>query len=455
MINQTRLDVTVIAFTLGMSVVAAIVFGTMPAWQATSIGDVITRIREEAGSTTSDPKRQRLRSLLIVAETTLAVVLLVGAGLLTRSFSRLLSVDLGFTADAVQTFNVSLPEARYGQPLQRQAFIETLTARIAANPAVVSAGAVFGLPLSGFSYGMSTSTLDGRRLTDDEQDALILQVRVVTPDYFATMSIPVRRGRGFSAADRLGAPSVAVLNQAAANRIWPGADALGHEIRIGTGFGLGGDRAGGTIVGVVGDVHDRGPAVRVVPTLYLSHAQWPVDFMTVVARSRGEPAALIGPMRAVLRDLDPDVPMFAVRSMPQIVANAVAQPRLYMVLIVCFAATALLLAAIGLYGVLAYAVGQRTREIGIRLALGARRGEVLRMVMSQAGRLALAGVTVGLLAAVLASRVLRAQLFEVQPTDATTYVVVAVGLLAVALFASWIPARRASRIDPLAALRQD
>src|SRR5688572_6042210 len=191
MINQTRLDTTVIVFTLAVSMIAAILFGTMPAWQATAIGDVISRIREEGGSTTSDPKRQRMRSLLIVAETTLAVVLLVGAGLLTRSFSRLLSVDLGFAADGVQTFSLSLPNSRYGQPLQRQEFIDTLTTRIAAHPAVDSAGAVFGLPLSGFSFGISTSTIDGRRLSDDEQDALTLQIRIVTPDYFRTMSIAV------------------------------------------------------------------------------------------------------------------------------------------------------------------------------------------------------------------------------------------------------------------------
>jgi predicted permease len=455
MINQTRLDTTVIAFTLGVSMIAAILFGTLPAWQATSIGDVVTRIREEGGSTTSDPKRQRLRSLLIVAETSLAVVLLVGAGLLTRSFARLLAVDLGFTAEAVQTFSVTLPDSRFAPPLQRQEFFETLTSRIAQNPAVESAGAVFGLPLSGFSYGMSTSTIDGRRLTDDEQDALVLQVRIVTPDYFRTMSIPVTRGRGFTSADRLGTPSVAILNQAAAARIWPEGEALGHELRIGTRFGLGGEQGGGTIVGVAGDVRDFGPAAPVRPTLYLAHAQWPVTFMTVVARGRGEPSALVQPMRSVLQSLDPDVPMFAVRSMPQIVSNAVAQRRLYMVLIVCFAATAMLLAAIGLYGVLAYAVGQRTREIGIRLALGARRAEVLRMVMSQAGRLVMAGVALGLGAAVLASRLLRAQLFDVQPTDAATYVLVALGLLLVSLLASWIPARRASRIDPMSALRQD
>ena len=455
LLNQTRLDVVVVAFAFGVAVLAAVLFGTMPAWQVTSITDVVSRIREEAGSTTSGPKRQRTRGLLIVAETTLAVVLLVGAGLLTRSFMRLLAVDLGFSADAVQTFSISLPGARYSQPQLRQEFVESLLARISTRPDVAAAGAITGLPLTNARFGISTSAIDGVTLSDDQQDRLTLQVRIVTADYFKTLSIPIKRGRGFTAADRIGSQPVLLLNETAAQRIWPGGGALGHQLEIGTGFGMGRGRAGGTVVGVVGDVRDYGPASRPAPTLFLAHGQWPLDSMTIVARSRGEPSALIEPLRALLREMDADVPMYAVRSMPQIRDIAVAQPRLYLVLIGCFAITAMLLAAIGLYGVLAYAVGQRTREIGIRLALGAKRAEVLRMVMSQAGKFVVIGVGLGLVAAVLASRLLRAQLFEVAPTDTTTYVLVAAGLLLVSLLASWIPARRASRIDPMTALRQD
>ena len=455
MINQTRLDSTVIGFTLLVSMAAAVVFGTMPAWQATSISDVVSRIREEGGSTTSDPKRQRIRSFLIVAETTLAVVLLVGAGLLGRSFARLLAVDLGFEPASIQTFRVTLPDSKYAQPLQRQQFFDTLVARIATHPGVESVGGNNGLPLTRFSFGISTSSVDGRTLSDDEQDALTLQIRLVTPDYFKTMGIAIRRGRAFLATDRTGSAPVVILNETAAKRVWKDADPLGHELRIGTRLGLGGEQAGGSVVGIAADVREFGPTVPAPPTLYLAYAQWPVPYLTVVAKSRGAAASLIEPMRAVLRDLDPDVPMYAVRSMDQLVSNAIAQPRLYLVLIASFAGTAILLSAIGLYGVLAYAVGQRTREIGIRLALGARRGEVLRMVMSHAGRLAVAGVAIGLVAAMLASRLLRAQLFEVAPTDTTTYVLVAVVLMAVSLLASWIPARRASRIDPMTALRQD
>ena len=455
MLNQTRLDVPVVAFTFAISVAAAVLFGTMPAWYATGLTNIVARIREEGGSTTGDPKRQRLRSVLIVAETTLAVVLLVGAGLLTRSFAQLLAVDLGFTPASVQTFTVTLPETRYVTPLQRAEFVDSLITSVSTRPDVEAAGAVFGLPLTNFRYGISTSTVDGLRLSDDDQDRLTLQVRIVTPDYLKAMRIPIRRGRGFTIGDRLNSTPVVLLNEMAAERVWPGQEALGHRLELGTRMGQGGASAGGMVVGIVADVHDQGPSIRAAPTIYLAHAQFPVDFITVAVRARGEAATLIEPLRTALQELDPDVPMFRVRSMEQIVANTVAQPRLYMALIVCFAATALLLAVIGLYGVLAYAVGRRTREIGIRLALGAKRREVIGMVMGQAGVLAVAGVVSGLVGAVLASRLLRAQLFEVAPTDVTTYALVGIGLLLVSLIASFIPARRASRIDPLTALRHD
>lgn len=456
LLNQTRLDTVVAGFALGVAVLAAVVFGTIPALQASTLSDVVTRIREEGGSTTSDPHRQRMRSALIVAETTLAVVLLVGAGLLARSFDRLLSVDLGFSTAGVQTFGMSLPAARYASPEQRQIFVESLLSRVHAIPNVESAGATFGLPLANPRFGISTSSKDGVTLSDDEQDRLTLQIRIVTPDYFKTMGIPIVKGRGFTSADRMGSQPVAMLNETGARRVWSDQDALGHHLDIGTGFGMGRGRAGGTVIGIVRDVRDYGPATNAPPTLYLSHAQWPVGGVSIVAKARnGDPSSLVQPMRGLIEEVDRDLPMYAVRSMEQLSATAVAQPRLYLVLIASFAGTAMLLCAIGLYGVLAYAVGQRTREIGIRLALGAKRSEVLGMVMVQAGRLAIAGVVIGLAAAVLASRFLRAQLFQIAPTDLSTYAVVGAGLLIVAFVASWIPARRAARIDPLTALRHD
>ena len=455
LLRQTRLDSVVVGFTLGVSILAALIFGTMPAWHATSVSDVIQRIREDAGTTTGGATKQRLRSLLVVAETTLAVILLVGAGLLSRSFANLLGVDLGFSTDRIQTFSLSLPATRYATPPQRAAFVEAFLSRIAAQPEVESAGAVFGLPLTGFGYGLTTSIRDGVTLPDAEQDRLTLQIRAVTPDYFKVMGMRVTKGRPFSASDRRGSQTVAIVNELAAERLWPGQDPLGHQLGVGSRMGQGGERAGGVVVGVVADTRDRGPALMPLPTLYVAHAQFPMDSLAIAVRTRGEPNASIAPIRAILREQDPDIPMFRVQSMDEVAAAAIAQPRLNTILLVAFAGSAMLLSAIGLYGVLSYAVGQRTREIGLRLALGANRGEVLRMVIGQASRLAIAGVVAGLGAALLATRALQAQLFEVSSTDGATYGLVATGLFLVSMVASWIPARRAARTDPITALRHD
>ena len=374
------------------------------------------------------------------------------------AFDRLLSVDLGFSAAIRSDLRRRRCRRRkYGQPTQRQEFIETLLERTATNPNVESAGAIFGLPLSNARFGISTSTRDGVTLSDDEQDHLTLQVRIVTPDYFKTMAIPVVKGRGFAAGDRFGSELVAMMNATGAALVWPDQDAMGHQLEIGTRFGQGGARAGGRVVGIVGGCSRLRSGGPVPPTLYLPHGQWPVgrgddrgegaQRRSICARPADARAAA-GP-RSRRADVRGAIDGSDCRR------AAVAQPRLYLVLIASFAGTAMLLAAIGLYGVLAYAVGQRTREIGIRLALGAKRGEVLRMVMRQAGTLAIAGVAIGLVAAGVASRALRAQLFQIAPTDTVTYVMVGTGLLLVALLASWIPARRASRIDPLTALRHD
>ncbi len=457
LLSQTRLDVVVVGFAFAIAVLASVIFGTMPAWQASSAADVVMRIREEGGSTTSDPRRQRMRSLLIVTETTLAVVLLVGAGLLARSFERLLAVDLGFNPRGVQTFAVSLPDSRYAIPAAAPG-VHRDAARARRDDAERRIRGR-GVRPSADQFSVSASR-PRREMASRCQTSSRMSSRCrcawSRPDYFKTMGIAIGKGRGFSAGDRMGAQLVVLLNQAGASRVWPDQDAMGHQLELGTRMGLGGARAGGTVVGIVADVRDYGPAAPVPPTLYLPHAQWPDGAMTIVARARnGDPSSLVQPLRSLLQDLDAEIPMSAVRSMDQIGAAAVAQPRLYLVLIASFAGTAMLLSAIGLYGVLAYAVGQRTREIGIRLALGARRGEVLRMVMTQAGRLAVVGVVLGLVAAVVASRALRSQLFEIAPTDRLTYAVVGAGLLIVALLASWIPAWRASRIDPLRALRHD
>ena len=456
LLNQTRVDGTVMMFVAGAAILTAILFGTLPAWQASSVLDVAKRIREDATSTTGDRHRQRLRSTLIVFETAMAVVLLVGAGLLMRSFVGLTSVELGFSADRVQTFNLSLPQPKYPTPVSRATFAETLMSRLAALPQTESAGAVFGLPLTNFAYTISMSTIDGRKIdNDEEQTQKSLQVRIVTPDYFKTMGIPIRRGRAIQDSDRLGGEYSVVINETAASRLWPDQDPLGHQFTLGTRMGQGGASAGGTVVGVAADVHDFGPVPKVRPTVYLSHAQFPINFFSVVIKTRGEPSAAIEPARAIVAAMDPDLPVFQVRTMEQLAGQAVAQPRLYLLLLAMFAAAAMLLSAIGIYGVLSHTVSQRTREIGIRLALGAARGQVVRSVVGHATLLALSGLGVGLVIAAATGRFIQGLLFGVQPIDLPTYVSVASGLALVALIASWIPARRASRVDPVVALRQN
>lgn len=455
LLDQTRVDRPVLIFTAILTAMTALLFGTLPAWQASARIDVSRGLRDASSATTAPRHRRRLGATLIVAETALAVVLLVGAGLLMRSFLALAAVDLGFTPARVQTFSLSLPEARYATPEARATFVDTLLSRIDAWPHVEAAGAVFGLPLTNFGYVISMSTLDGRRLDDQEQDERSLQVRVATPGYFRAMGIPVRRGRLFDGSDRRGAPAVVIVNETAAGRLWPGDDALGHAFTLGTRLGQGGPPVGGSVVGVVGDVRDGGPASTVRPTVYVPHGQFPTSFLTVTVKAAGEPGGLVEPLGQLLADLDPALPMFRVRTMEQLAADAVARPRLFLTLLGVFAAAAVLLAAIGINGVLAHGVNQRTREIGLRLALGADRGRVLRMVVGQALALALAGLGLGLLLAIGLSRFLRGLLFGVEPADLPTYLAVAVALASVALLASVVPAVRAASVDPIAALRSE
>ncbi len=456
LLDQTRVDAAVLAFTMGVSLLVAVLVGILPAWHASSRLDVARRIREDSRTTTGDAGRQRLRSGLIIAETALAVVLLVGAGLLMRSFLRMAAVDLGFTTDRVQKVDVSLPTPAYPTPASRAAFMEALLAQLGAQPQVEAAGAVFGLPLTDFGYGISMSSLDGRPITDvDEQNKRSLQVRIVTPDYFRAMGIPIRRGRALQGGDRLGAPLAILVNETAAERLWPGADPIGHTFTLGTRMEQGGERAGGTVVGVAGDVRDFGPARPIRPTVYLSHSQFPMGFFSVVLKARRDAPSLVEPARAIVAGMDANLPIFRVRTLDQLASNVVAQPRLYLMLLGLFAAAAVLLAAIGIYGVLAHSVSQRTREIGIRLALGAPRGQVVGRVVLQASLLACAGLVLGLGLAAGTGRFIQRLLFGVQPVDILTYIAVAAGVLVTALVASWLPARRAARVDPIVALRAD
>jgi len=454
LLDQTTLDGPVLVFAGAASVLTGLLFGMLPAWQAASLAGLSQKLKDEARGTSGARARLRTRNTLVVVQTALAVVLLVGAGLLMRSFVRLQAVDPGFDPDGVLTFGVSLPDAGYAQSTARADFGARLTERLEALPGVEAAGAVFGLPLSGFRYGISGWALDGRQLDDAEQDRTSVQVRIVTPHYFTAMGIAVRRGRGIEPTDRKGTPPVMVINESAAKLLWPGTDPLGHRFTIGTRLGEP-NRAGGEVVGLIGDIKEDGMGRAASPTIFLAHAQFSEGYLGVAVRTAGDPAALVASVRAALADVDPNVPMYRVRTMRQLLGDAVGQPRLYMLLVGAFAAVALLLAATGLYGVLAQGVAQRTREIGIRVALGAGRRAIVHMVLRQALALAAVSITVGLVATLFATGLLRGLLYDVRPNDPLTLGGVVVTLVAVTSLAAALPARKAARVEPMEALRHE
>ena len=454
-IAGARLDWRVLAFALGAGVLTSVVFGLLPALRAADAVSLAEGLRE-GGAAFGGRHGRRSRRALVVAEVALAVVLVVGAGLLLRSFARLRGVDPGFDPRNVVTFGVALPDA-YGQP-RTAAFFASLLERARALPGVRSAGAIFGLPLTDFGYGITVRDLDGRQLSSQEQESIVVpQVRIVTPDYFRTLGIAPLRGRAIEPDDREGRPPVVVVSASAARRLWGDQDPIGHRFTLGTRFGLGPNhiQGGGEVVGVVPDLHDVSLARPGRPTVYLSHDQFRIGYMTVAVRAAGDPMALVNALRSEVTSLDADVPIFRVRSMEDVVAASVASQRFYAALISVFAALALGLAAVGVYGVLAQAVGERTREIGLRMALGAAPAQVTMLVVRQGVAPAAAGLALGLALAFGLTRLIEKMLFEVQPKDAPTYLLVTSLILFVALAASWLPARRAARVDPLVALRSE
>jgi predicted permease len=435
-IAGATLDTRVLLVSLVISLGTGLAAGLLPTLQITPRRDV-----------------QRAKRVLAITELALAVVLLTSAGLLLRTFAALRSVDLGFQTDQRVTFDVALPDARYASQEKRAAFLVALTNALRALPGVHSVGATTGLPLSGYGYSMSAYALDGVHLSDDEQDRLSTQLRVATPGYFATMGIPLKSGRWFTDADRMGTQPVEVVNEAAAKLIAQGKTAIGHSITFGTTLGLGDNRVGGTIVGIVGNTHEKADLTTPVPPMiYLAHAQFPLDYWSIVA-STASPS--IAPMRAALEALDPDVPMFHPSTMAHLADEAVSQSRFVMLLLEIFATVAITMAMVGLYGVIAYSVGERTREIGVRMALGARAEQVLGLVIKDGVATGTIGVAVGLVGSLAATKLLQGLLFGVGTTDLLTLSVTCVLVGVATLAATWLPAWRASHIDPVVAIKSD
>lgn len=461
-----------VAFTLALSVLIAVVLGVLPLVRF-STKDLETLLRE-AGSGARGYAGQHLRSVLIVAQMALTLILLVGAGLLGKSFYQLLQIDPGFQTESAVAMDLSLPDARadenrykklmdslarlkrgeapeesvqFSSEEDRQRlFQKQLLERLSTTPGVIAAGAINRLPLTG--GGPSGTFL----INNDPSRKGDADYRRASAGYFAAMRIPLLRGRTFDATDEVNAPNAAVISQSLAQKYWPNEDPIGQKIQFGN---MDSDVRLLHVVGVVGDVHDYGVDAKIAPTIYANSLQrLPSSRWTVVARAQAEPSALVPAMREAVKSLDPQLPI-KFRTLDQVFSSSLDQRRFSLVIFVAFGATALLLAAIGIYGVTTYVVAQSTQEIGIRMALGAQRRDVLKLVLTSAMSLALIGTVIGLAGAYAITRLMSHLLFEVTPTDLATFIAVPVVLLTVALVACLIPARRATKVDPLVALRYE
>ncbi|MFN2431557.1 MAG: ABC transporter permease [Gemmatimonadota bacterium] len=443
-----------LAFALALSALTGIACGFAPV-AGVARRDLDRTLRGGGRADVSGGGRQPVRAGLVLAQLALALLLLVSAGLLTRSFSRLLAVDPGYATTGLLTVAVSLPSAAYAEASRVRGFFRETRERVAALPGVRAAGWVTNLPLAS-SLGDLNFHVEGRpEPGGDSPDA---DWQAVTPGYFEAMRMRVLRGRGILPTDDERAPGVVVISRSLARLYWPGEEALGKRFVLGGGAGPGLV----TVVGVVADVRHAELASEARPQMYLPQAQFlfwngggPVSSMTLVVRSEGEPAALAPAVARELRGLDSNLPLGEFLTMEQVRAASVAAPRFAMLLLGAFSAVALALAGVGVYGLVSHATGRRTREVGLRLAHGAGPGDVLRLLVGGALRLAAIGVGVGLAAALVSTRVLAGMLYGVSPTDPVTFLGIPALLLAVALFASWLPARRVLRGDPMAALRQE
>jgi predicted permease len=446
---EVGLDSRVLLFTLGVSVVTGIIFGLAPAFQTSSAN--LHDTLKEGGRSGQLGVRGRLRNVLVVAEMAFAVILLVGAGLLIRSFMRLQQVNPGFQPSGVLAMQVSLPMNKYKEPAQRAGFDRQLLEEVRALPGVKSAATITSLPMSGWNQSGSFS-IEGRQVAPNESrphgDRWM-----ASDDYFQTMGIPLVKGRYFDARDTAEAPGVAIVSEKLAQKYWPGEDPVGKRITFEGGQQQPRWRE---VVGVVGHVRNEGLEGESRGQYYVPYAQRPNNpDLFLVVRADGDPTVLAPLVRGRIASVDRDLPVYKVTTMEKLVSDSLTQRRFSMFLFGVFAALALALAVVGLYGVMSYAVTQRTHEIGLRMALGAQARDVLRMVVGQGMALAGVGLGLGLLGAFALTRYMSSLLYEVSAVDPLTYAGIALLLAAVALLAAFLPARRATKVDPMVALRYE
>jgi putative ABC transport system permease protein len=450
--GEISIDGTIVAFTLVLSVATGLLFGLAPAIRL-SRGSLHATLREGARGATGG-SLARVRGALVLGEVAVALMLLVGAGLLIRSFDKLTKVDLGFEPSQVLTYSVTFPSAKFGDRDQAAPLYDALLERAKALPGVQQAALSADLPMGGASY--LSFSIQGRPDRPERPGAAPedMQPFAVSPDYFATMHIPLKRGRLITAADRAGATPVAVISEEAARRFFAdGRDPIGSRLTFGNPANP--KTTWMTIVGIVGNIAQEGVTAKPYAQLYQSIDQSPTRVVYVSLRSDRDPLLLASSVRGTVRAVDPDLLVNDIQTLEDRVSQNIARPRLSVLLIGAFSAIALLLAAIGIYGVMAYTVAQRTREIGVRMALGADPHEVKQLVVRQGMRPALIGVAVGLVAAFAATRLIASLLYGVSAVDPLTFVLVPLFLIAVALLATYLPARRATRVPPTVALQAE
>jgi putative ABC transport system permease protein len=443
-VEEAGIDGAVLGFTFALSILTGLLFGIIPAFQASKpVNDSL----KEGGAAGVSLRRQRLRSALIIAEVALSIVLLAGAGLMIKSFLLLQRVNPGFNPERLLTLETFLPPARYPNARKQAAFYQQVGQRLAAVPGVQLIGANIGLPFTGAGIGFSFE-IEGRAASPRGQPAA--SYRAISPEYFRTMGVPLLKGRDFTDSDNSEAPGVAIINQSFARAFFPNEDPIGKRLDIGDGYNRMRE-----IVGVVGDTKANSLKEPAPAEMYVVYLQRPWQWIRYAVRTGVEPESLASAIRAAVWSVDKDVPVNDLKSMERLIAETTSEPRFYLILLSVFAAVALVLSAVGVYGVMSYAVAQRRHEIGIRMALGARTTDVLKLIVGQGMALALAGVAFGLAGAFALTRTLTNLLFTVEPTDPAVFAAIALTIIGAALLASLIPARRAVKVNPVVALRQE
>jgi predicted permease len=447
-LDQVAIDGRVLIFAALVSIATGVLFGVLPAWRMSRL-DPSLALREGTRTMTTGRGQHRLHNALVIAETAIGMVLLIGAGLLIHSFIRVLNVDPGFDPHHVLTASIDLPDNQYPS-LKRVQFQEELLSRLAVLPGVESVSSGYPIPLSQHNIGVGF-TVEGHPTAKGEEPAE--PTTIVTPGFFRTMRIPIIAGRDFLSTDNSKAPAVVIIDQAFANKYFPGENPIGKHITPGLGDGIT-DSPPRQIIGVVGSVKRKGLTSEKPAQFYLPLPQAIILSPAIVIRTSGNPGNLLGPLRTVLAQMDSNVPLYRINTVDDFITLSAAQPRFQTVLITFFAVMALVLAAVGLYAVLAYMVAQRTLEIGLRLALGAQRESVVGLILRRGLMLAAIGLGIGIVASVVLTRFLSDLLYGVTPLDPLTFIGVSAALMLVSLIASSAPAYRAARLDPMRTLRE-